>query len=164
MTSTGEPHYRSSRRLPCGNQVWASCQQKNFPWQSIPQEPDIAAGYRRRCRLALNQLFRVSHVLCTIQPAFPLRYAERLVCALASACAGFYSRRHQNQLSPSHCDPLGAAEGKPMLSSGVLIDPEQALDENTGLSLLENVNKWNRSECDVELVSLKANLSSLGSG
>lgn len=62
--------------------------------------------------------------------------------ALASPCAGFYSRRHQNQLSPLHRDPLGAIEGKPMLpSEGVLIDPEQALDENTGLSLLENVNK-----------------------
>lgn len=155
----------SSRRLPCGNQVWASRQQKNFPWQSIPQRPDVAAGCRGSCKRALNQLFWVSHVLCATQPDFLLSYAERLVCALASACARFYSRRHQNQLSPLHHASLEATERKPVLSSEhVLIDPEQALDENTGLSLLEYVNKWNRSDCDAELVSLKANLSSLGSG
>lgn len=40
-------------------------------------------------RLALNQLLQVSHMLCAIQPAFLLRYTERLTRPVASACARF---------------------------------------------------------------------------
>lgn len=65
--------------------------------------------------LALNQLFQVSHMLCATQPAFLLRYAERLTHTVA--CARFYSRRHQSRLPPSHPDPLWTTNGKPILSS-----------------------------------------------
>lgn len=72
-------------------------------------------------RLALNQLLQVSHMLlCAIQPAFLLRYAERLTRPVASAWARFYSRRHQSLLPPSHHGPLWTTNGKPNLSSGVL--------------------------------------------
>lgn len=145
------------RRLPRGSEVWASCQQEKFPWQSVPQGPDTAAGCRGSYRLALNQLRQVSHMLYATQPAFQLRYAERLTCALASACARFYSRRRQSLLSPPHHGPWGATKGKPTLSSEdvlcrlILSKHGMGIQGYRWASTVENVNKieWEWIWCRV---------------
>lgn len=108
-------------------------------------------------RLALKQLFQVSCMLCATQPAFLLRYAERLTHTVASACARFYSRRQQSQLPPSQPDPSWTTNGKPKLSSEDVLCRLILSKHWTGIqgyrwaNTVENINKieWKWIWCRV---------------
>lgn len=104
-----------------------------------------------------KQLFPVSCMLCATQPAFLLRYAERLTHTVASGCARFYSRRQQSQLPPSQPDPSWTTNGKPKLSSEdvlcrlILSKQWMGIQGYRWANTVENINKieWKWIWCRV---------------